>query len=793
MQALFVLLYGAVVLGVVTHVYGSKSTEVYVGLSNSTVPLPLEVETVDLVSGDQFGRAVSIWGSTCIVSAKKRAVTTSGSADDDGLVFVFKQTDDRKWVDTGLILASYQDEDGFGESLSLSQGAAVIGAPKDDSYGYNSGKAYVFYSVGDEFLKYSEELVPSNPRAGDFFGFSVAIVHGHGKYAHAIVVGAYGHNHDDHMEGSGSVFIFTSSGSSWYETVVMQPSEPYQNGYFGWSVAGYGNAVAVGAPGQESVFLFHLEPVEKECPHEGPPEDMPSGCEHHRKLKVDADGEEQQRSLQGEPPHTYTSWEYVEILHVQNDLQYYAGDKFGSSVSVINETTLTVVAGSPFDNDYGATPGAVLIMSLLPYGDVWSTWTPSHPDDHPEEHEHHNGDVKLEDMSTEQIAKSKGINLPPREKSMPRSRINSERRSLQGGPEEHRHNVWRIRSYEYTIDKDGNYWMLMSKKYGSNSNEMFGYTTAVSDKHVLVGTFPPPTSRGRAELLVFNSTGKVNSDSPVYKGPLYMKEWVKETNIYDRFGGNGDYFGSSVSLYGDTALIGGFLTGFKGGMNIGTGAAYIFDAVQIVKPSSSKVDMSETGAIAGMWISAFIIITAVLIAAGYASMKLGRWYVDNGGLDGKIQLSSLFNVDKPNGLDVSSSSVDTMDANSRHPLRPSDRSNHGHVPTAYMSGRTNSSAGPSRESTHSIQSSGSSVIPQQLPVQSSNRRPKTSKTAKYMQQRGPVSYTQRSSAPEHGNENPPPNPRSYSQVNQYSPRHPHGQDTAEVVSGSPSTQRAFRY
>lgn len=640
---LFLILFNILLFSEIHNLAHAAVTEtktyqkVYVGLKNSTRPQSLKpIES--LANGDQFGHTVAIWDDICLISASKRAVKSSSSsssstthADNDGVVFIFKQnSNDRKWRDIGVVLASSVPDDGFGESLSIYRGTAAIGAPKDDTHGANSGRVYVYYTTsssnGQNILGNYQILSSEQQRENDYFGCSVAVVPGEAYYSHGtILVGAYGHDWDGHMVDSGAVFIFANSGNAWFQVTMIQPSQPYANGYFGWSISGYSNAVAVGAPGQESVFVFHLEPVDAECPHDRPPDQMPSACQdpHFRKL-------------QGEPGHhTYTAWNYLEILHVQNPMETNKGELFGTSVSIINETVLTVVVGAPYDNSAGTASGAILILTRFPKGDIWNSWTPGNP----------NNNGNFDHERNLRVSPDSRI-LQPQQGNDPRM------------------NIWKIRSNTYTTDKDGSYWMMSKKFKGSSAMERFGQSVAVSDNHIVVGTHPGASKRGSATVLVFNTTTVRQTDSPIFKGPLYMKEWKEETDLYDYYGGVGDYFGYTVGIYKETAIIGSFLTGYKSEWNIGTGAAYIYDAIQLVEVlETSTSTTSESNALTlnnpFLRVTVYSIIT-VLVFVVFG----GVLYTLHSNLNLSVKLPSVsFSPDKE--MD---NSVDSMELTSSHPL-----------------------------------------------------------------------------------------------------------------------------
>lgn len=624
----------------------AQTQSIYIGLKNSTRPQSLKPHD-SLASGDQFGQAVAIWDDVCLVSATKRAVLSSNSptvhADIEGVVFVFTQNDKRQWSDTGTVLASSVAEDGFGHSVSVYQGTAAVGAPYDDVHGTDSGLAYVYYSTsssnGQNLLGNYYTLQSEQQRAYDYFGYSVAVVPGDSYYSHGtVLVGAYGHDWDGRMMNSGAIFVFANSGTAWFQVVMLQPSQPYMNGHFGWSLAGYKNAVAVGAPGQESVYLFHLEPVQTECPHDRPPDQMPSGCQEHM------------RKLQGGDPahHTYLSWNYVEILHVQNNMETNKGDLFGSSVAVINETVLTLVVGSPYDGSGGTASGSVVILTQLPKSDIWNSWSPGNPNNA----EHHSGANILQLRSGESFRQ-----LQPQDMI------------------DHRMNIWNIRSNTYATDKDGSYWMLAKKMTGS-SMDRFGQSVAVSENHVLVGTHTGNSKKGKATIFVFNSTKWQQTDLPIYRGPLYMKEWKKETDLYDAYGGVGDYFGYTLGIYEETAIVGAFLTGYQSKWNIGTGGAYIYDAIQLVTVDNEETEVSSSPSAESNSLTIhnpflrMILYSSIVMVVLVVFVALLQTVSSNLGLKLPKPLSSLSSLsfNSETDLDDSGKSFGTAEMTSSHPL-----------------------------------------------------------------------------------------------------------------------------
>ena len=67
-----------------------------------------------------------------------------------------------------------QSNDEFGYSLNLSGSRLLVGAPKADANGTDSGAAYIFEQNGSGWNQ-TAKLSPSGLSAGDEFGYSVSL------------------------------------------------------------------------------------------------------------------------------------------------------------------------------------------------------------------------------------------------------------------------------------------------------------------------------------------------------------------------------------------------------------------------------------------------------------------------------------------------------------------------------------------------------------------------------------------------------------------------------------------
>lgn len=145
----------------------------------------------DGAPNDRFGSSVAISGNTAIIGAPRDDDMGSNS----GSAYLFD-------ISTGEQIGKLLADDGsdgnfFGSYVSISGNFAVVGAPKDDDFGYRSGSAYLFdITTGKQIAK----LLARNGLADDVFGLEVGIS------GNKIIAGAYGN--DDNGSRAGSSYLF---------------------------------------------------------------------------------------------------------------------------------------------------------------------------------------------------------------------------------------------------------------------------------------------------------------------------------------------------------------------------------------------------------------------------------------------------------------------------------------------------------------------------------------------------------------------------------------------------------
>ena len=195
--------------------------------------------------GDDFGYSVALSGSAALVSS-------FGRNNFAGAVYLFRSSVGSWSQAQELVATDGASYDRFGFSVAISASAAVVGAPGHNA---SAGVAY-FYGFDGTKLTLQSELTGTPASVGfggNVFGACVAVK---GLTA---VVGAPGTNGSNHINGHpGNAFVFVAHHGHWSQQAQVEGTGLNNGAVYATSVAisAKANAIAVGAPGPDSTFLF---------------------------------------------------------------------------------------------------------------------------------------------------------------------------------------------------------------------------------------------------------------------------------------------------------------------------------------------------------------------------------------------------------------------------------------------------------------------------------------------------------------------------------------------------------
>lgn len=201
------------------HVYGRSGTV-------WGAPLDFHPPTSD---NEQLGTSVAIDESGLRIAAG--ATIGDGLAVDSGLVYIYSGN---PFVQEDILMASDgENGDDFGRSVSIHGSTVVVGAPLDDDQAADAGAVYVYDFDGTAWSE-TTKLFASDPEANDLFGTSVSLEgdvmavgapFGDG-FATCLLGGC----------NEGAAYVFRRGPSGWAEESKVTASDGYSNAFFGTSV-----------------------------------------------------------------------------------------------------------------------------------------------------------------------------------------------------------------------------------------------------------------------------------------------------------------------------------------------------------------------------------------------------------------------------------------------------------------------------------------------------------------------------------------------------------------------------
>lgn len=306
--------------------------------------------TVVAISGDRI--VVGAPGASVVQPAEEGATGEGARLSGAGLAYVFVRDGDAWRQEATLRAGNPNAGAAFGNVAAISGDTIVVGAPLEDTPASSaedgadtpavpgSGAAYVFVR-GEGGWTLQSRLVAPNARAGDSFGFAVALERDRaviaalrsstegasasdGEASDPLGTGAQGSattpapmfGPGTASAAKGAAFVFARDGVSWALETELTSASVGSGARFGYSIGISGNTVVIGAPGESTSLKSEMQEAEATS--------VASGAAH---VFV--------RGRRGWSEEALLVATHDPVLAAQA-----AGDNFGASVKIVDDTIL---------------------------------------------------------------------------------------------------------------------------------------------------------------------------------------------------------------------------------------------------------------------------------------------------------------------------------------------------------------------------------------------------------------------------------------------------------------------
>ncbi len=222
--------------------------------SGTTWTQQARLVAADGAAFDFLGKSVAIDGDTIVAGAPGK---DNGAIGDQGAAFVFTRSGSVWTQQAKLLSADGANGDYFGFCVSISGNTIVAGAPLD-AFGSSvyQGSAYMFTRAGTTWTQ-RQKLIPDDAAMNDIFGWSVSVS------GDTVVAGAHLHDLAANVD-QGQAYVFTRSAfdGPWTQQARLVKPGGAANDQFAFSVAISGATIAIGIPGNDTNGLVNSGSVQ---------------------------------------------------------------------------------------------------------------------------------------------------------------------------------------------------------------------------------------------------------------------------------------------------------------------------------------------------------------------------------------------------------------------------------------------------------------------------------------------------------------------------------------------------
>ncbi len=343
-----------------TRGYDAGAVYVYdLGSATPTVPVVM-LKNPAPTAGDDFGFSVAVRDEWVVVGAPHE----DWGASSAGAAYLYKLTSSSPdWPAMKIQNPEPGSYDLFGSSVAVSAEYVVVGAPSDGPRFSNIGSAYVFDIAPSIPATLVATLNNPTPADGEYFGTSVAVS---GDY---VMVDS---PRDDGNVGAAYVYDLDSVTPTTPMTTLNNPAPGH--GSFGRSVAASGNSLVVGATSDEaggSAYVYDLASATPTAPVARLNDPvLPASLDHFGDSVAVSGNYMVVGAPQDDSGASNTGAAYVYDLTsptpdtssiTLNNPTPDSGDLFGDAVAISGNY---VVVGAPFDDTGPAIAGSAYVYDL---------------------------------------------------------------------------------------------------------------------------------------------------------------------------------------------------------------------------------------------------------------------------------------------------------------------------------------------------------------------------------------------------------------------------------------------
>ncbi len=386
----------------------------------------------------------------------------------------------------------------------------------------------------DPLLSRETKLTAGDAAANDGFGRSVAIS------GNTVVVGAGG-DEDAGLQQSGSAYVFQRSGTAWSEQAKLTASDAAAEDFFGSSVAISGDTVVVGAyrdddAGNSSGSAYVFQRNGTAWSEQAKLTAGDAAAEDLFGFSVAISGDTvvvgaYDADLGSGSAYVFrrngTAWSEQAKLTAGDAA---AGDGFGRSVAISGDT---VVVGAYRDDDAGISSGSAYVFQRN--GTTWN-----------EQAKLTAGDAAAGDEFGRSVAISGDTVVAG-------ALLDDDAGNSSGSA--------------YVFQRNGTAWSEQAKLTAGDAagGDVFGRSVAISGDTAVVGADGDDDAGfSSGSAYVFQRSGTA---------------WSEQAKLTAGDGAADDWFGRSVAISGDTALVGAVLDDDAG---ISSGSAYVFEVIGVL-------------------------------------------------------------------------------------------------------------------------------------------------------------------------------------------------------------------